>query len=380
MTWTWWAIPGLTATAAAFGAAVVLLRTALGRSLNRRLAAVLLLEAAWQSGAVLFLLEDRGLAALYASLAVAALAALPFQYLSFLGAALRTPLVRPFRSRVAFPILAAASVSAASVLVAAPHAFIGELYSPPWATWNFRFTEWGIRLTNVHGLVSLFGLVASLAALRQAPPGSAARVRARWFAMAFGIRDVVTAILFLSYPVLRPLPFWGDFAYNQVNGLANLAYVCLLAYGVLRVQLFDIDLRLKIAFRRGTVGSIIGLAFFIGSEVLEAVIPVRGTILGLLAAGVIVLLLRPIQRFAERLAGRAMPHVESTPDYLDRQKRQVYRAALEGALEDGEVTDRERAILGRLAEQLGLPRDVTSRLEAEARSASRPGAGRIRTA
>jgi len=369
MTWTWWAVPGLTAAATAAAASIVLFRTALGRSLNRRLGAVLLVEAAWQAGAINFLIEDRAVVALSSSLAMALLAALPFQYLSFLGVALRTPLVRPFRSRTAVLLLAAISALAACTVVAFPHVFIGELYSPSWATWNFLFTPWGTRLTKLHGLVSLFGLVASIAAFRQARPGSAARTRARWFAMAFGVRDVVTATLFLSYPVLRPVPFWGDWAYNQANALANVAYVCLLAYGVLRVQLFDIDLKLRLALRQGTVGAIIGGAFFVGSELLESIIPVRGTILGLIAAGVIVLLLRPVQRFAERVAGRAMPRVEDTPEYLDRQKRQVYLAALEGALEDGDVSDRERAILGRLAEQLGLGRDVTLRLEVEARSA-----------
>lgn len=36
------------------------------------------------------------------------------------------------------------------------------------------------------------------------------------------------------------------------------------------------------------------------------------------------------------------------------KKRAVYRAALDGAMEDGVVSDRERAVLARVADELGL--------------------------
>ncbi|MFV1988459.1 MAG: hypothetical protein ACC682_14350 [Gemmatimonadota bacterium] len=365
MTWTPWVLPGLVSSACAVGAAIVVLRAAPDRMLNRRLFAVLFVEGTWAASGVFFTIESPAAFMTVASVGVAAMAALPFQYLSFLGVALETELIKPFRSRAAFWILAALSVIAAGALLLFPRVFLGELYSPPWATWNFRFTEWGTRLSLLNGASSLFGLAASLAAYYRARRGTAARERARWFAMAFGIRDLVYAILYLLYAQLRPIPFWGDFLYNQFGGIATVIFVALLTYGVLRHQLFDLDLKLKFVLRQSTVGAIIAGAFFLGSELLERFIPVEGTVLGLASAGVIVLLLRPVQRFSEAFASRLMPGVTDTPEYVDRQKHAVYRAALEGAGVDGTITERERSMLDRLVEQLGLTSDVAAVLERE---------------
>ena len=60
-----------------------------------------------------------------------------------------------------------------------------------------------------------------------------------------------------------------------------------------------------------------------------------------------------------------MRGVRDTPDYLQSRKHEVYRATLEGALEDGAITTRERKILDRLREQLEIPVAVAERLEQE---------------
>ncbi len=112
-------------------------------------------------------------------------------------------------------------------------------------------------------------------------------------------------------------------------------------------------------------------AFFAGSELLERVVPVEGTVLGLIVAATIVLVLRPVQRFAERLASRVMPNVRDTPDYVREQKLAVYRAALEGAHEDEVVSERERGILARLREELGLSDEAAKALEREVRETAR---------
>lgn len=365
MIWTPWALPGLVSSAFAISAAIILFRAAPDRSLNRRLAVVLLLEGLWSSAGIFFLVESTAVFMVIAAIGVGAMAALPFQYLSFLGVALDTLLVRPFRSRAAFLVLAGLSVLAATALLLFPRVFIGELYSPSWATWNFRFTAWGSRLSLLHGGASLFALIASSVAFLRARRGTATRERARWFVIAFGVRDVVHASLYMFYPQLRPIPFWGDFLYNQLGGFGTIIFVALLTYGVLRRQLFDIDLKLKFALRQSTVGAIIAGAFFFGSELLEMFIPVQGALLGLISAGAIVLLLRPVQRFAEAFASRLMPGVTDTAEYVDRQKHQVYRAALEGAVEDGTITDRERTILDRVVDQLGIGPEVATTLERE---------------
>lgn len=365
LTWTPWVIAPILALIAAWTAAVVVLRTAPERSLNRRLAFVLFLEGVWFGAGFFFAVEDQAVFLWMATVALVAMAALPFQYLSFLGVSLSTRLVKPFRSRIAFALLALASAAAGLWVIVSPSSFTGELYSPDWATWNFQFSPAGQRLVQVVGIASLFGLVAALATYVRAGAGTAARSRAKWFMIAFGVRDLFNAAVWTFYPVLRPIPFWGDFVANQGGSIVTVVYVALIAYGVLHVQLFDIDLKLKFAIRQGTVGAVIAVGFFTGSELLETVIPVEGTILGLLLAGAIVLLLSPLQRFAEGVADRLMPGVQETPTYVEGRKHEVYRATLEGALEDGAITERERAILDRLREQLGISRGEAEGFERE---------------
>lgn len=365
LSWTAWALPGLLTGILAWTGAVVVLRTAPHRSLNRRLAFLLFLEGLWWAGSLGYMVQDPSIVYPVGAVAVAAMAALPFQYLSFLSTSLRTPLVAPFRSRIAFVLLGLASAGAALWVLLSPASFITELYSPDWATWNFRFQPLGQRAAQIHGAAALFGLAAALHAYLRSRPDSAARTRAKWFAIAFGARDVYAGIANLLYPVLRDVPFWGDFVYNAGQGSIYLVYVVLLAYGVLRTQLFDIDLKLKFALEQSTVGAFFAAAFFTGDFLLQRIIPVEGSILGFLAAAAIAVALRPIQRFAEAFAGRVMGGVEETSDYIRARKHTVYRAALEGAVEDGVISDREREILARLRQELAISPRTGSRLEEE---------------
>jgi hypothetical protein len=370
LTWTPWVIVPILALISAWGAAIVLLRTAPHRSLNRRLAFVLFLEGIWLGAGVFFAIDDPAVFLGIAAVAVGAMAALPFQYLSFLGASLSTPLVALFRSRIAFALLSLASAAMGLWVILFPWTFLGDLYSPEWATWNFQFRPAGERVALLHGVASLFGLVAAFAAFLKAKPGTDARSRAKWFMLAFGVRDLFNAVTWTLYPVLRPIPFWGDFVANQGPGIVNVLYVGLMSYGVLRAQLFDIDLKLKFALRQGTVGAVFTGAFFTGSELLERIVPVEGTILGLIVAGTIVLVLRPVHRFAETFASRVMRGVQDTPAYVESRKNEVYRATFEGTLEDGAITKRERAVLDRLREQLGISLDEAELIEREMLSAA----------
>jgi len=368
LSWTWWSAPGIVVGLIAWAGAITLLRTAPENPVNRRLAAVLFVEGVWMQGTFFFNVGDEGVFRVLASIAVGGLAAIPFQYLAFLGAALDTPLVRPFRSRLAWALLSLASLIAFLSVVVAPSFFIGELYSPSWATFNFQFATLGTRAAQLHALASVIGLLASLHALLRAPRGTVSRSRAKWFAAAFGIRDLFNASWWMLYPVFRQVQFWGDFLSNIAPMIVALIYISFLTYAVLRVQLFDLDLKLKFAIRQGTVGAVIASGFFVGSEILESVIPVEGTLLGLIVAGIILLLLRPLQSLAERLANRIMRTVQDTADYRDGRKQEVYRATFEGAVVDGVLTDREREILAHVQRKLGIAPEKAEQLEREVAS------------
>jgi len=317
------------------------------------------------SSGSLFFFDNPTMVTALATVGTAAMVALPFAYLSFLAVSLDTPLVAPFRSRAARVLLVLASTVAAIYVLANPHLFFSELYRPGWAPWNFQYAELGQLGAQLQGIVYLFGLVAAVTVYIRARKGSVARNRAKWYAIAFGFRDVFVGITQILYPIFRPVPFWGDFIYNPGTALAFSAYILLLAYAVLRFQLFDIDLKVKFVLQQSTVGALVIGGFIVGSEVLESFVPVSGTVLNIIVAIAILVMLRPMQLLALRMTNGLMRSVQNTPEYLGVRRLVVYRAALEEVVEDGLVTDKERRILNHLRDDLGISPGEAVALEKE---------------
>ena len=86
-----------------------------------------------------------------------------------------------------------------------------------------------------------------------------------------------------------------------------------------------------------------------------------------------VFLLAPRQRFAERVATVAMPNTENTPEYAAFRKMQVYESAVSEALQEGGISQKERALLIHLRDSLGI-----SETDAEAiESGVQQGAARL---
>lgn len=156
-----------------------------------------------------------------------------------------------------------------------------------------------------------------------------------------------------------------DIAINSgAIGALRFGGTLLLAYAVLRHQLFEIDLKLKWTISRGTVAGSVLVTFFVVSQLVENLASEKfGLLAGSFAAGFLLFLIQPLLRFADRVADRAMPNVQDTEQYRTVRKRDVYVAALEGALVDGVVSDRERDMLARLQDQLGLTATEARALE-----------------
>jgi len=142
-------------------------------------------------------------------------------------------------------------------------------------------------------------------------------------------------------------------------------YFLLLAYAVMRFQLFNIDLKVKFVLQQSTVGAMVIGGFIVGSEVLESFVPVSGTVLNIIVAIAILIVLRPMQRLALSITNRLMHSVQNTPEYLEVRRLEVYRAALEGVVEDGLVTDKERRILDHLRDDLSISPAEAVALEKE---------------
>jgi uncharacterized membrane protein YebE (DUF533 family) len=121
----------------------------------------------------------------------------------------------------------------------------------------------------------------------------------------------------------------------------------------LKTQLFDVDLKIKRGLKGSTLTAFFVLAFFLAEQVGQVLISERaGPYVGIAGAGVLALGIVPLRRLATRVADRAMPHVRESPDYIAARKLHVYRAAVESAMEDGRIDERERAMLNRLAAEL----------------------------
>jgi hypothetical protein len=349
-------ILGLVAIAACWALAVVLYRVGTTGSVARKLAVLLVFEgfvlisagfpefatdlpdsyweSFYQSHVAIYYISS-----LVHHLSDAAIIAL---YPPFLALALDTKLTRPFAGRRVRIALAIGSVALALAVV---------------------FSGSRIVVTLFYSMVTLlfiYALVASIHAWRTAKRGMA-RERAGIFALAFGLRDLGWG---LSYAIgawvmwttsdqfaMTDLAWLGKFVY----ALGTLFAVPLIAYGILRAQLFDIDLRIRWTIKQSTVAAVFVTIFYLVSEGADRLLESEfGTIAGLIASAFVVFFLVPVQRFAERVAGAAMPNTENTPEYAIFRKLQVYEAALAEALPDGNISERERDLLDRLRDSLGI--------------------------
>ena len=245
-------------------------------------------------------------------------------------------------------------------------------YSP----WDVVFSNRILLWLPAYMLVaSLYGLVVGIDAFRRAPRGSEHRRQMRYLVIAFGVRDVaqIATYSLIGAMVLDIHVPWATLMLwflLLVPVTVELVWAILLSYAVLRAHLFDIDLKVKLALKSTTVTSVFVGSFLIVSQLVQNVTSqFLGYIGGAIAAGLLLLVLHPLQRAADRMANAAMPRVQDSPDYIQARKEDVFCAALEGGLQDGVITDKERAMLVRLQLELGIANIEARALEAKVKLA-----------
>ncbi len=228
-------------------------------------------------------------------------------------------------------------------------------------------------VNGLYMVVLLFGFAVAWSAYRATREGTASRSRARAYLRAFGLRDAVavSAYVIFSTSHFVDWPFWAGVWASLAPPIVAIVFVLLLGYGILKTQLFDIDLKVKWTLEKGTVAAVFVAVFFVVSEGAQVLFAgfAESEILGVLAAGALVFILSPLQRLAGRLGDVAMPGVEDTEAYRQERKREVYQASVEELLADGKITTKERRMLGRLQDELGLQGGEASRIEADVREA-----------
>lgn len=212
-------------------------------------------------------------------------------------------------------------------------------------------------------MLSMYALIAAILAWWKATPDSTNRRRAGAFALAFGTRDVVftfavggTILLGLYGPDHQAwaMLFWP---------LASLLYMPLVVFAILRYHLLDIELRAKVTIKGSTITIIVAGSMLVGGEIFESWLGVEqwyaAAAIGALAA----FLARPISKVGSLVADKFLPGVENTPAYRTIRACELYQRAFEDSMVDGNLNDKERRMLDRLAENLNLAADVVKRIE-----------------
>lgn len=150
-------------------------------------------------------------------------------------------------------------------------------------------------------------------------------------------------------------------------GAWRLVLPLLLGYALARHRLLDLDLRVKLAARRATLGAIFAGVFFVVTEGgAYALGSTFGVLAGILAVGALVPLLGPLRRAAERVTS-LLPGEEGVPRELPLERRQrIYHEFAVQAWSDGRLARNERVFLDQLRERLALPAEDAMRIETDA--------------
>lgn len=277
-------------------------------------------------------------------------------YLAFVGATVQSPLARPLSGALMRKLLITGGAVMALAMVPLENAFFVSRVAPALYTLIAISLTWGFAAA-IHAWITA--------------QDKGSRSRACAFAVAFGVRDTIWVVTFL-FSVMFTMGYFDDQStITPYAGMlyvsAVIVYVPLVAYGMLRTQLFDIDLRLKRTLKRSTVMAIFVAVFFLVFGLAELYLSrMLGGLLGLLCTSALVFFLDPLQRAAERLSDAAMPGTRDTPEYEAFRKLQVYEATLHASIDHGELPLHRRTVLDTLIESLGIDPAIARRLEEDA--------------
>jgi hypothetical protein len=300
------------------------------------------------------------------------LASIPAAFLQvlFVTYAIDTKATRPLRNAWTRVGLVGISILGFATPLIAP---LGLFYTPDATRASgYAFTPVASAWLSVAVIdqipAALYSTICSIMSMRERPLGSPARRRARAYFIAFLVCDASTVIGQLANvpDVLNGAYAPGtEFIAMFVSPLAFAFFVLLLARGVLRENLFDLDLKLKWTLRRGALVGTVLVVFFVATAIAEQFLQGYGFVVGGVAIGLLLFAIRPVERAIDRLADRAMPKTTGTPEYVAFRKLEVYKAAVESAHETGGITQRERLSLDRLRAKLSIAEADAASIEAD---------------
>jgi hypothetical protein len=191
-----------------------------------------------------------------------------------------------------------------------------------------------------------------------------AREKAVAFVCAFGFRDLAWASVYL-------LAATGWYQYvpvltDQLYVGSTLLYVPIMVYGILKLQMLDIEIRLKSTIKNSILAGMFAVMFFVVFEGANALVSERFSgMIGFAVSGLLTWLLTPLHRWAEKISSKFVGGDVSSADYASSRSLQIYSAAVEETMAFGDVTKGHVALLDRLRDSLQVSADDAARLEKE---------------
>lgn len=180
----------------------------------------------------------------------------------------------------------------------------------------------------------------------------------------------------------------GGFAESLVYGgygVVRVVAVLLLLYGILRHQVFDIEVKINARVAKTLVVSAALLLFYYSQQLAIFVFNAKLSplVAVFLSALLLVLSHNRIDAFAKRLERRLLALTGGGKDYTRRKKEEAYRQAIRIALADRVVTLDEQKHLAALRESLDIEQDLADKwyreIEAQVLAGPRdPAAGPAR--
>jgi hypothetical protein len=226
---------------------------------------------------------------------------------------------------------------------------------------------WMVAGAIAASLVLMALLALGLLRAAQRAPEAAARRRLTRYVVVLAL-PALSALLLAALPPTSPsrTALWFG-----LTAAWRLALPVLVTFALLRYRLFDIELKVRWTVKQSTVAAVFLGVFFVVSESAAQVFSASvGPFLGIGAAGLLVFALAPLQHAAERVAAAAVPDARPTRELSLDHRARLYREQALAAWDDGSITRKERLMLDRLREGLGLSLEEASRLERDAMAGS----------
>ncbi len=182
------------------------------------------------------------------------------------------------------------------------------------------------------------------------------------FVCAFGFRDLAWATVYLAATtgLVEKVPM---LIYQLYVG-PTLIYIPIMAYGILKLQMLDIEIRLKSTVKNSVLAGIFVALFYLISEGANTILSDQlGGLIGFAASALLTLFLTPLHRWADHFSSKLVSADIDDDDYPASRSLQIYSAAVEETMAYGEITRGHISLLNRLKDSLNVSQDDATRLE-----------------